>query len=344
MDSLSELHESLPGLVLYMPEKLVFEPVKGDREKYRAIYLELVHMHKIDLSRLLEIKSGLSLENVEFTQHKSEINNIQDWWFGTRRADGDTYLIVLYGLVCAYIHAITDLNKQSHNLDKSKLEIIHTGLSRTAAVYFEFLYNEELPGSLNSDDTFKRDKKAPLKRPERILHPMCRWRSGHQLFFNTIQTLNILFKMTREACAQKDWKNANRHLENSAFFMKLSSVSIEYASNFEWEQYHTQVRSIMPPGFSGLMLADHTLMINMLKELRKDVFSNPPVQIQDGVKKYLSAMEDCYDAHNLICEAFVGNGPSLKGMQETKADPLPAIKSLDNLKKKRIKMLGKKIP
>jgi len=96
----------------------------------------------------------------------------------------------------------------------------------------------------------------------------------------------------------------------------------------------------MPPGFSGVMLADHTILINLLTGLREKVFSSPPDPLKESVAAFLQAMEDCYDSHNMICEAFVDNGPSLRDIQNIKKDPPPAIKTLDQFKKKRKKMLS----
>lgn len=56
-----------------------------------------------------------------------------------------------------------------------------------------------------------------LQRPEIILHPMYRWRSGHQLFFTSIQTLNILFKMVEESVDNKEWDLANKYIKKICF-------------------------------------------------------------------------------------------------------------------------------
>lgn len=122
--------------------------------------------------------------------------------------------------------------------------------------------------------------------------------------------------------------------------MSMSARSIEYASNYDWDQYHDQVRSLMPPGFSGLMLADHTLLINLLRNLKEKIFSNPPEPIKESVGIYIQAMEECYDSHNMICEAFVNNGASLRDMKNTKNNPPPAIETLNKFKNKRKKILS----
>lgn len=143
MEKLSIIEESLPSILLYLPEKLLNEDPKGEKEKYRQLYIELVDMgSNINLERLVEIQEELSNNEATFTRHGNEMNDIQDWWFGTRRVEGDTYLIVLYGMVSAYIHAMTDLNNQDHNLDADKLNIIYAGLSQMAEVSFEYLYKE----------------------------------------------------------------------------------------------------------------------------------------------------------------------------------------------------------
>ena len=96
MRKLSDIEESLPSILMCLPEKLLNEAPHGDKERYRAFYLELINMEKnIDLARLIEIQEELIINEVTFTNHGNTTNDIQDWWFGTRRVEGNTYLIVL---------------------------------------------------------------------------------------------------------------------------------------------------------------------------------------------------------------------------------------------------------
>lgn len=343
MELLSTIEESLPGILLCLPETLLNEDPKGDRDRYRPFYKDLIKMKgNIDLVRLKEIKEELLNNEASFTQHDTSIKNIQDWWFGTRRVYGDTFLIVLYGLVSAYINALTDLASQDHHLDEDKVDVIYAGLYQMAETSYEFLYQE--PSDLLPENYFSKNSSTTRNKAENsktILHPMHRWRAGHQLFFTSIQTLNILFTMIRKTVDNKEWGLANKYIRKSAFFMGMSARSIEYASNYDRDQYHSQVRSLMPQGFSGLMLADHTLLINLLKKLKEKVFSNPPEQIRESVAMYLEAMEECYDAHNLICESFVNTGASLRDLQIAKDNPPPAIEVLDKFKERRKKMLSR---
>jgi hypothetical protein len=293
----------------------------------------------LDLARLQQMQAELSLSGVIFTRHKSTIGNVQDWWFGTRRVEGDTYAIVLYGLVTSFINALTDL-QQPHTLSEQRLVVIRAGLSQMAEVSMEFLFGDTGRPVAWRETSKVQPGLGELQAAERILHPMRRWRAGHQLFFTAIQTLNMLFAMTRRAVDNAKWVQADKYIRKAAFFMNMSARSIEYASNYHRVQYEEQIRPLMPPGFSGLMLADHTLMIALLKDLRETVFSEPPEPLTESVGFFLGAMEECYDAHNVICETFVNQGPSLRDIDNSKNLNKPATEMLDKLKKKRKRMLS----
>jgi hypothetical protein len=343
METLGTIEESLPSLVLALPEDLITNAPTGDKEATRSLYRELQAMgQSIDLARLRGIKAELASMEVEFTWHDSEIGNIQDWWFGTKRVRGDTYSIVLYGLVSAYINAIEDLSTQSHTLSSGQIMIIEAGLPQIAGVSYEFLYGEQAVPQLSGALMETPGQETASEPPPAITQPMQRWRAGHQLFFVSIQTLNMLFSMIARSVEKEDWTQSNDYLRKAAFFMNMSARSIEYASNYDSIQYEKQIRPVMPPGFSGLMLADHTLLINLLKDLRATIFSFPPRPVKESTAVFLAAMAECYDAHNVICEAFVNKGPSLRDMNNPKSDSQPAIEMLDKLKNKRQKMLSAK--
>jgi hypothetical protein len=342
--SLSDLAERLPSLLLPLPATLLQGEPAGDALRYRRFYGELVAMGRMpDLRRLRGMAAQLDTCEAKPVRHGNARNDVQDWWFGTRRVSGDIFLIVLVGLVTAYVHALDDMQAQRLTLGRRKVAMLHGGLARMAAVAQEFLYrlpSSAAPRARRAAAAKHGDRRQPSL--PRIPHPMQRWRCGHQLFFTSIQTLNMLFTMLRRAVDEQRWPDAQRHLDEAAFFMDLSARSIEYASNYAAEQYDTQVRPLMPPGFSGVMLADHEVLIDLLRQLRGTVFATPPPPIRTAVARFNAAMAACYDAHNLVCEAFVGKGPSLREIEIEKGDPQPATKVLEQFKRGRLKMLAPK--
>ncbi|MBI3653795.1 MAG: hypothetical protein HY231_22405 [Acidobacteria bacterium] len=178
-----------------------------------------------------------------------------------------------------------------------------------------------------------------LWRHEQACEPLARWLRGHHVFLVLIQCV-----ITSLNCFFQAYKM--RELELSAYALDLTtklfdgcSVALHFAGDFSPTVYEASVRPTMmppqvPPGMSGVLARDHEYLVRLLRT-QKQVFKNLDPATQQRYTRLVSAFENTYESHKLVCSHFVGDeGPSLLNHDEQAE---AAVDVLDKVKHLRLR-------
>jgi hypothetical protein len=134
-----------------------------------------------------------------------------------------------------------------------------------------------------------------------------RWLTGHHLFFVEIQAIILAIHVYDQA-------PTDRNLQTVADLIRGSATSMQFAGNFTRAAYDPVRQSMahLAEGFSGLLSADHRVLMRELKKLKRAADSSSP-----AYHDLKDAIEVAYKAHAHVCERFVGDAGSLANKDGT---------------------------
>ncbi len=167
---------------------------------------------------------------------------------------------------------------------------------------------------------------------------MPRWIRGHQVFAVLTQGLVLSFGGLGRAVRAGRWSDVARWADLTASLLRGSSGAFVLTGDFAVEDYVRDVRpSMSPPAspicLSGLMSADHRVMVQSIRDLKpalRSLHEHDPAN-HDRVHAELRAV---YDHHAHVCERFVGDRPSLLTAGSTDKTGPALIQQFKNLRLK----------
>jgi len=155
--------------------------------------------------------------------------------------------------------------------------------------------------------------------PEEIEPVAGRWRNGHHLFGLCCYFGRESLHCALDAAEADQPQECCRQIYESAKFMSATSATLGYTSDFPASNYVDQIRSAMPPGFSG----SHNSDFNHFKLLKGKLqvalirrWGNQPLQWPEEVlaaaRHFRSIDLLDLEHHILVAASRVGLGASLK--------------------------------
>jgi len=179
-------------------------------------------------------------------------------------------------------------------------------------------------------------------------HPLVRWRRAHHTFFAIIQALVFAHRLVERAVAEGDLHEAAQGLRVSADLFWASAAAMRLAGDMRSEDYARVRRSMEPPrmapGFSGLHLADHVVLLQAVKRMRR-LFQAPPRKLETAIVAYRQAVDAAYRSHAWVCREFVGDAPSLRmeSGASTAEDSAPS-RLMNHYRRRYLRMTGHSEP
>ena len=171
--------------------------------------------------------------------------------------------------------------------------------------------------------------------------PMRRWIVGHQIFAVLTQGLVMALQDFEAAMAEGDAAVAAGGLALGADLLVASAVAFRFACDFPPELYRDVIRPrMMPPhmqeGFSGLLSADHRVLVQVLGRLQP-LMAAAAAQCPMHHARLTLALQRVYDDHKFICARFGGaSAPSLRGRT---CSHLSGVEQLEGYRRARLRLL-----
>ncbi len=171
---------------------------------------------------------------------------------------------------------------------------------------------------------------------------MSRWRAGHHAFFVLLQGIILAHRRLETAMIAGDMPAARRALGQATRMLDGSAAAMRFAGDMPAERYVSVRESMTPPNvpakFSGLWSIDHCAMIDGMKSLRKQLDNNWDA-LEAELKIWHGAIDRVYAAHALVCEYFVGDGPSLAMRSETSKCTRTALENIEAFRKRTLALV-----
>jgi hypothetical protein len=231
-----------------------------------------------------------------------------DGYFGVRRvADADPLFALHEAAVVAHYQWTRD-GLRGQSLSPVEIEHLHGAFEAT----FSFV-----AGTSAAESAEPPAWSGPP--PEGPVDALLRWKIGHHVFFVLTQALILVHTQLAVALDREDIEVARQALSVGTRLWLGTAAAFSYTGDFSADDYENIVRPSMSPpflkdGFSGFFSSDHVYLIRALKRLQPLLQRLPP-ELGPDHRSYLQALDDAYEAHALVCEAFVGTGHSLRGNQ-----------------------------
>src|SRR5215212_4947442 len=168
--------------------------------------------------------------------------------------------------------------------------------------------------------------------------PLARWIRGHHIFLVLIQSVITAVNCFIDAYNARELKLSVDILDMTTRLFDGCSASLHFTGDFLPSEYQNTVRPSMmppnvPPGMSGVLARDHEYLMHLLRG-QKQLFGNLDDCLSENYRKFVSAFENTYQAHKLVCSRFVGDErPSLLNRDEADA----AVAVLEKVKMSRLK-------
>lgn len=334
----------IPTILLLPPEALPqsYDEISSRRTKDLSEALRLsvlgstTHMGIEPLERIRAALKAMPVPRCA-AEHK-QVNkptadrDSHDEYCRVERSTGDASLaIYVHSVLRAYEEFVEDTIEGGTSLSDRQLNQMQ--------VAFDSMLRF-LGGDLTAETAWAYERKeTSLWESDQQCDPLVRWIRGHHVFLVLIQCV-----ITSLNCFFNAYKA--REYELSAFALDLTttlfhgcSVALHFAGDFTQAVYETTVRPTMmppqvPPGMSGVLARDHEYLVRLLRNQRT-VFKILDPAMRDRYMKLVTAFENTYESHKLVCSHFVGDeGPSLLNRHE-QADA--AVDVLDKVKNIRLR-------
>lgn len=200
------------------------------------------------------------------------------------------------------------------------------------------------------EQLFPDPKKAPAEQASALepLDPVQgRWRNGHHLFGLCCCFGRESLHQAVEGVAREDLPATCAALEQAAAYLTASTAAMVYTTDFSVKNYREEIRTAMPPGFSGSQNAD----FNHFKQLKGTVqvavmrrWGQSPAQWPGELVAALRHFREAdlldLDQHVLIAAANIGFGLSLKQAQErlNDANAIAALRHIGETRRKEFRL------
>jgi hypothetical protein len=141
-----------------------------------------------------------------------------------------------------------------------------------------------------------------------------RWRNGHVLFVGLIDGAIYFHHKAINAIRERDDAAANLALRDLSCIFHGSAAALRLAGDVTPAEYD-EIRVYMGPpnlpgGFSGLWNADHSFLLQLIKQLGSAIRLAHP-SIAAAREEYLLSINAAYAAHRYVCQKAVGQAASL---------------------------------
>ena len=169
--------------------------------------------------------------------------------------------------------------------------------------------------------------------------PLRRWIRGHHVFLVLIQCVITSLNCFLSAYKAQEWRLSSFALDQVTTLFHGCSAALHFAGGFSPVAYEKQVRPSMmppqaPPGMSGVLARDHDYLVRLLRS-NKQIFTNIDSALREPYERFVSAFEDTYEAHKVVCARFVGDKrPSILSRNEQAE---AAVDVLDKVKTMRLR-------
>ena len=146
-----------------------------------------------------------------------------------------------------------------------------------------------------------------------------RWKLGHHTFHLLLVAMNSRLDEVAAMLEGEDWDAASAAMLDLARLYDAATAAMQYASDFDPDDYETLLRpSMMPPfaspGFSGVFNREHATMMAGVRTTRiamKDLEERAPEHVLDAWQRLREAQQENVEHHMLVCRRFVDDGASL---------------------------------
>lgn len=179
-------------------------------------------------------------------------------------------------------------------------------------------------------------------KPAVVVHPsMRRWVRMHGSFFVVTQALINVQTRLQSAVSHNDLDEAESLLMAAAMLFRGTRAIFEISTDFDPQEFKNIVRPTMEkqtyPGFSGTRQLDHAVLLNIMKK-GKSLIGSTRYLRSEAYGAYITALSEAYDAHAMVCERFVGDGPSLSQKRDSGIGAADMIRS--RLKTRALSLAG----
>jgi hypothetical protein len=150
---------------------------------------------------------------------------------------------------------------------------------------------------------------------------LLRWKLGHHLFHLQLAAMNTLLGSARESVESASWYQLAETFDCLSVLYDGATATMRYAADFPPELYQRLIRPSMAPpftspGFSGTLNLEHQLMLDQLRELRRQftaigLSDTPPRAARNAAARLWGAQARNRSHHKLICQRFVPDGRSM---------------------------------
>lgn len=179
-----------------------------------------------------------------------------------------------------------------------------------------------------------------------------RWIRGHQIFAVLTQGLIIAADLLAAQIAQASGDGASHAassgaietaVSNVVLFFEGSAGALCFTGDFPPAEYCGAIRATMAPphvpdGFSGVLAADHRVLVNRLKAMRQH-WTALRKRSASSHARLTEVLSSVYEDHKHVCARFVGTDrPSL--LTVNGAEQTSSIEQLERFRKSRVRQLG----
>jgi hypothetical protein len=162
-----------------------------------------------------------------------------------------------------------------------------------------------------------------MSTPAAMEAAMSRWKTGHQAFHVYLVAMNTMMADADRALQAGRTGPLAECLHRLAVLYDAATATMQLAADFPVEDYANAVRPSMAPpsveaGFSGMLNSEHRLMTRALRNLHRSLAARWgtatagwPAEVRRAWDQVDAAKVENIRRHELICEMFVPEGPSL---------------------------------
>lgn len=299
------------------------------------------------LNKFETYKSKFSFSKIECDTDETKQNRDNDFAFNIIRTIGNgsmenIIIISTYSLVNAYSKMLSNVTKFGSSIHPKYWSILNNAFFMLLNLYTN--PNDINFNTFNNCFKSKYDLyfKSVTSSTNKQYDAYDWWIMGHYIFMVLIQGLIVSLNFFQNYIKNNNKILSIYFLQLSTFLMQASESSLRLTGEFSKEKYNSRVRpTLMPPiaepEMSGLHWRDHQFLIkNNFKNLKNIFASIKEEFFITCVNKFEQALKNTYEAHQFVCQKFVGKGSlSLKSTGS-------AVSTLEKFKLARLNMLNKK--
>ncbi len=331
----------LPPLALPRPDELPLGLPPAARKAAEAVLSgRNAGLKPEDLLRLLDIAAAESVSASDQTAVAGLGSSVHDSYFRVDRYTGaHPAAAFLHSLLAGYALFLREVIEGGTTLPSERLAAIDCALA-TMLMRLLGLWLEAAP----PQTMWPQAGTAPSA--------LRRWIRGHQVFAVMTQGLIVAVDQLAARVARTSGDEATHAaslgaietaVEEIVVFFEGSAGALCFTGDFSPAEYCGAIRATMEPphvpdGFSGVLAADHRVLVNRLKAMRPHwaaLRKHSPA----SHARLTEVLASVYEDHKHVCAQFVGTDrPSL--LTVNGAEQTSSTEQLEKFRRSRLRLLG----